>query len=949
MKTREIAMPPATKELSHVFFKPAFRLAGLTLCALVALAIIGAQGVGAYPIASYGISATDAAGESAIQAGSHPDLTTVFRLGVSGDGVEQNLRDVKVDFPPGLVFNPTVVPKCTKDQLSGGSYVTFGQCPTDTQVGILTVTFNAEIPGTYFDREYPLFNMISPLGRPGRIAAAVGPPLVNIDAAVRSSDGYGITAEVDDASQAISVRGSKVIIWGVPADPSHDAERIRPFPGGGGYIKGNPSSQPRLPFVSYFGNCSAGLRTTKLGLNTWQEETLNVVGFDHDLLGNAIVAEGCGQLDFAPAIEARPTTNLADSPSGLDVKLRVPQNNDPDGLSVANLKDASITLPAGMTVNPSSANGLEACSPAQVGLTSPVGQVPVRFNEAKIACPSASKLGTVQIDTPLLDDPLNGAIYLASQNENPFKSLLALYIVVEDVRTGVVIKLAGHAKADPGTGQLTVSFDENPQLPFDEFKVNLFSGPRASLKTPMACGNFTTTSTMTPWSSPEGADVTPSDTFGIVGGANNSACLRSEAEAPNAPTLRAGTTDPTAGAYAPFVLKLTRADGTAPIKAIDATLPKGLLGKLAGIPYCPDAALAAAAAKSGKAEQAAPSCPALSRVGGVTVGAGAGSNPFYATGQAYLAGPYKGAPLSLAVITPAVAGPFDLGTVVIRNALNVDPETAKIHAVSDPIPTILQGIPLDIRSIALTMDRPSFTLNPTSCDPMAIVGGATSVFNQTAALSNPFQVGGCKALGFKPRLKIDLKGGTKRSQYPALKATLKARPGDANIGKAVVSLPHSEFLAQNHIKTICTRVQFAANACPPRSIYGKARAFSPLLDKPLAGPVYLRSSSNPLPDLVADLNGQIRVALVGRIDSVRGGIRTSFESVPDAPVSKFVLEMAGGRKGLLENSRNLCKSTNKANVLLDGQNGKTADSTPVVTNDCGKKSKKKSAPKGSRR
>jgi hypothetical protein len=279
----------------------------------------------------------------------------------------------------------------------------------------------------------------------------------------------------------------------------------------------------------------------------------------------------------------------------------------------------------------------------------------------------------------------------------------------------------------------------------------------------MTCGRHTTVSTMVPWTTPFGANATSATSFDIVNGPNNAPCLKSDAEAPNKPTFTAGTADPTAGAFTPFVLKLARADGTQPIKAIDTTLPKGLLGKLAGISYCPDSALAAAAGKSGKAEQASASCPGSSQVGSVMVGAGAGSNPLYTPGKAYLAGPYKGAPLSLAVVTPVVAGPLDLGTVVVRNALSIDSETAKIHAVSDEIPTILQGIPLDIRSISLRMDKPQFTLNPTSCDPMSVLGSATSILGQVAALSNPFQVGGCNALGFKPTLAIDLQGATKRA------------------------------------------------------------------------------------------------------------------------------------------------------------------------------------------
>ncbi|HYJ21227.1 MAG TPA: hypothetical protein VEW07_04290, partial [Solirubrobacterales bacterium] len=649
---------------------------------------------------------------------------------------------------------------------------------------------------------------------------------------------------------------------------------------------------------------------------------------------------GCNELDFNPTIEARPTTNLADSPSGLEFDLEIPQNDAPNGVATAHLKDAVVTLPQGLTVNPSSANGLDACSPAQIGLTTPVGQADASFNKNPNACPDGSKLGTVEVQS-VLDHPLKGSVYLASQNQNPFNSLLALYLAIEDPESGLIAKLPGEVKADPVSGRLTAGFQDNPQLPVEELKVNFFGGARGALRTPPTCGSFTTTANLTPWSTPEGADAARTSSFSVSQGAGGGACPASAAQAPNKPSFSAGTVNPSAGVYTPFVLKLARADGSQEIKAIDTTLPKGLLGKLAGTSYCSDASLAAAAGKSGRAEQASPSCPATSLVGSVEVGAGAGPAPYYAQGKAYLAGPYKGAPLSLAVLTPAVAGPFDLGNVAVRVALNVNPESAQIRAVSDPIPTILQGIPLDVRSISLRMDRPSFTLNPTSCKKLAVDGSATSVFGQNALLSNPFQVGDCRLLGFKPKLAIKLKGGTKRSDYPALTATLTARPGDANIGRTVVALPHSEFLAQNHIKTICTRVQYAADTCPPGSIYGSARAFSPLLDQPLEGPVYLRSSSNPLPDMVVALNGRIDVDLVGRIDSINGGIRTSFESVPDAPVTKFVLSMQGGKKGLLENSRNLCMGTNRATVQMDGQNGKTYDSQPVVGNSCKKAKKKK--------
>jgi hypothetical protein len=604
-------------------------------------------------------------------------------------------------------------------------------------------------------------------------------------------------------------------------------------------------------------------------------------------------------------------------------------------------------LPAGMSVNPSSAAGLGGCTPEQVGLSTAVGDPVARFGGEPAQCPDDSKLGTVTIKTALLANPMPGEIYLAQPYQNPFNSLLALYIVVDDPQSGIRIKLAGDVSTDPQTGQLTITFGENPQLPFEEFKVSMFTGARAALRTPVVCGTHTTTSTMTPWSSPYLAPVNPTNSYDIDRAPAGGNCVSAESQAPNSPSFDAGTSDPTAGAYTPFTLRIARADGSQPIKAIRATLPKGLLGKLAGIPYCSDADLGAAAAKSGRDEQASPSCPGASQVGSVEVGAGAGPTPFHAPGKVYLAGPYKGAPLSLAVITPAVAGPFDLGTVVIRNALNVDPESTQITAVSDPIPSILKGIPLDIRTIDLSIDRNQFTLNPTNCNPTQVDGQTTSVFDQNAGLHDSFQVGGCGALAFAPKLTLNLKGGTRRAKYPALRVALDTGASSANIARAQVALPHSEFLAQNHIRTICTRVQFAASACPEAAIYGRATAWSPLLDQPLSGPVYLRSSDHKLPDLVADLRGQINVALVGRIDSFKGGIRTTFESVPDAPVSKFVLRMQGGKKGLLTNSRDICRTVNRATVQFDGQNGKIADSKPALRSaNCkgkGKRAHKKAA------
>jgi hypothetical protein len=878
---------------------------------------------------------------STTQAGAHPDLRTKFKLNTNPDGSPAGgtPRNLGLIIPRGLIGAPAATPTCPISKIYADENHVSEACPMNTVVGrvALTIFYSGSFP---LPLREAVFNINPYPGEPAAFAFNAVYP-VRIDTYLRADGDYGVTATATELTEGASLTASDLTLWGVPADhqgpgTETDMNTARSF--------GAPSGAPRVPFMTNPTECSGNPLTSSISLDTWQQP-VQTSSADYSL--GAIT--GCDQLEFEPTIDAQPTTNLADAPSGLDFELHMRQNPDPDDNATARLKDATVTFPAGLSVNPASANGLGACSLAQAGISAS-GQ----SNGQPVNCPNNSKLGIVEAVSPAIGHPLPGSLYLARQNENPFGSLLALYLVIEDPLSGVLVKLAGKVEADPNSGQLTTRFAGSPDLPVEDLGLHLFQGPRAALRTPTACGTHTTTSTLTPWSSPEGADAMPTSSFALTGGPGGGPCLPDGASAPNKPTFSAGTLDPTAKAFSPFVLKLTREDGSQPITTIDATLPKGLLGKLAGIPYCPDAALAAAAANSGKAEQASSSCPSASQVGTVNVGAGAGSEPFYATGKAYLAGPYKGAPLSLAILTPAVAGPFDLGTVVVRTALDVDPESAQIHAVSDPIPTILQGIPLDVRSIALNMSRPSFTLNPTNCAPMAVLGSATSVFDQSAALSDPFQVGDCGRLGFKPQLSIKLKGGTKRSDHPALTAVLKARPNDANIATTSVALPHSEFLAQNHIRTVCTRVQFAAAAgngaeCPAGSIYGSARAFSPLLDKAVEGPVYLRSSSNPLPDLVVALHGQIDVNLVGRIDSKNGGIRTSFDSVPDAPVSKFVLEMKGGKKGLLENSRNLCKTTNKASVQMGAQSGAELVLHPVVGNSCKTKAHKTNGKKHEKR
>jgi len=906
---------------------------------------------------------TSADGSTVTQAGSHPYQETIASLYLttnpndvasllaSGGG----LHELSVDLPRGDIVNPEATSHCAESELHSDQ-----GCPYASQVGTIALTLSLAGGFGQAAAIRPLYNMVSPPGHPAELAfEVISGTFIHVLGSVRSDGTFLLAAKTSDIPAIKTIGGVRTVLWGDPTAESHDSQRGACVIQNGNSPTLCPTERTHRALLTMPSSCGGPLTTTAR-IDDWFEPG-NFVTRSYestDLNGSPVGVDGCNQLQFEPTIESRPTTNLADSPSGLDFDLKQPQNEEFESLSTANLKDTTVALPQGMALNPSAGAGREACSSAQIGLATAVGQTPIRFSEEGAHCPDASKIGSVEVKTPLLEDPLEGNVYLAKPFDNPFGTLLGIYLAIDDPQTGTIAKLPGKVEADPQTGQLTTTFTESPELPLEDVKLHLFNGPRAALTTPQTCGTYTTTSELTPWSTPEGADAHPTDSFETTTSPNGGACPRSPGEAANRPSFSAGTISPQAGSYSPFVLHLAREDGTQRISGIDTTLPEGLTGKLAGVAQCPEAAIAAAKAREapnqGAAEIQSPSCPASSEVGTADVAAGSGITPLHVQGHAYLAGPYEGAPISLVVITPAVAGPFDLGVVTTRVALHVDPETARIHAVSDPLPQILDGIPLDVRSIALELGRPDFSLNPTSCDPMAVGGSVTSALGMSQALSSPFQVGGCSALPFKPKLSVKLKGGTRRGDFPALTAIATAKPGEANIGSVAVTLPHSAFLEQGHIGTVCTRVQFAqgavpGEACPKRSIYGKATAITPLLAQPLSGPVYLRSSSHQLPDLVVALHGQVDVVLDGRVDSVKGALRNTFEAVPDAPVTKFVLKMQGGRKGLIVNSRNLCASTNRATVLMDGQNGKTHDTRPVVKAKCGGKGRKRRHRKGHER
>lgn len=884
--------------------------------------------------------ASDEAGAMPV-AGSQPFVAT-FDVAVSRvkDGrPSQALRNVAAELPDGLVVNPRATTKrCKMDELSlAPARNPVETCPPESQVGQAFLVIGA--PAT--NLVVPLYNMVPPPGAAAALAFEAAQTLVVIRGGL--SGGFRLTAASNELLGRFSVSEVALTLWGDPSDPRHDPMREGGKDAPGGCLFG-------------FNGCSVAPSPTRLlsmptsctepgdfsvTVDTWLggHAIATVPLTDRNFASQSI--EGCGDLVFTPSIESRPTSTTADSPSGLEFKIHQPQDFSVGGRSTAALKDVRVTLPEGMTLNAAAANGLAACTEAQMGYQ-PEGSK-IRFATSPQSCPDAAKIGTLEASTPLLEEQLPGAVYVAKPFDNPFGSLLAIYLAIEDEETGIVAKLAGKVEPDPKTGQLTARFTDNPQLPIEDIDLHFFGGDRATLKTPLTCGTKTTTTTLTPWSTPEGADASPTDSFATSVAAAPGPCPGSEAEAPNAPSFSAGTVNPLAGAYSPFVLRIARADGTQRITGIETMLPQGLVGKLAGIPYCPESAIALAKSREapdrGKEEQASPSCPAASEVGSVQVTAGAGNAPIPVSGHAYLAGPYKGAPLSMVVVVPGVAGPFDLGNVVNRIALNVGEFDARIHAVSDPLPTIIDGIPLNVRSVEVRLDRAGFTLNPTSCEAMAIDGSVTTPAGQTASLTNRFQVGDCKRLAFKPKLELRLSGATKRTGHPALKAVLTFPQGatSANIARAQVGLPHSEFLDQGNLDQVCKQADLKAGTCPKSSVYGHAKAWSPLLDKPLEGPVYLGVGFGySLPALVADLNGQIRFLLKSKVDTTKqDGIRNTFEAAPDAPVSRFVLEMKGGPKyGLLQNSENICAKTQRASVAFRAHNGKVRHLTPKIANGC---------------
>jgi len=874
----------------------------------LAVAALLATGLAACPAAA---APTDYAFETATasvstaRAGARPDFNTVIKFTQEADppfAPFGRTRDLSFELPRGMVGNPNNVAQCTAEELPPDFSNGLASCPQDSQVGVTRVDVATE-PNTLTT---PIYNMKPPAS--GNVVARLGFNVtffpVYIDVRLRSASDYGLTATITSPPSQLPLIKADTTLWGVPASSAHDAER---FSFAEGLFCSGPCGEPKssgLAPTAFISNpTSCGPQSVGIAADSYLEPERVIRATAP--LPDTVECEGVG---FEPSLRITPTSRVAGGPTGLEADLRIPQDESGKGVSTSELRTATVTLPPGMTINPSAADGLAACSAAQVGLGT----------DGASECPDAAKIGSATVISPSLSGPLSGAIY---QRTPEAGNLFRLWLVTDEL--GVHLKLPGEVHADPVTGQLTASFADAPQLPAEEIELDFKGGARAPLRNPSACGTYRSHYVLAPWSGrpPVSGEAPMTVDQGCPGGGFD-------------PGLDAGVANPVAGLHSPFAATVVREDGEPNVSALEMTLPRGELAKLAGVQVCPGALAATGA------------CPAASRVGSLSVAVGAGTLPLWipqpgkAPTAIYLSGPYEGAPYSLAFVVPAQAGPFDLGTVVTRAAIDVDPESTQVTVRSDPLPQILEGVPVLYRQIHAAVDRPGFALNPTSCQRMSVGARIAATDGRVATPRSRFQVGSCGQLRFKPKLSIRLFGATTRGGNPKLRAVLRAAPGEANIATATVALPHSEFLDNAHIGTVCTRVQFAAESCPERSIYGQAMAKTPLLDRPLLdrplrGPVYLRSSSHELPDLVADLRGQIHVVLDGRIDSVRGGIRTVFAAVPDAPVSRFVLTMAGGGKGLLENSTNLCRGTHRATLEMRGHNGAALHATPVVKPSCG--------------
>jgi hypothetical protein len=885
-----------------------------TFAALAVMALLASASASASEgIQSFSIS------PSTTQAGGHPDIELSFSL--ESPGEPESAQDVIVNTPQGIFGNPNAVSRCSSADFA------LTQCPSSSQVGLITVYANYKGNPNRLLGTAPIFDRET-VGDETSLFSFIVPTLnipVKIPVAVRTAGDFGLRFTVAGLTQLAPVSGAEATFWGFPAEESHDAQRF------GKGAPGEPAGCPGVadtscvgapipaaitvhPLINNPSLCTGQDLTARIAVRTYQDP-------EEPSEGTATypATTGCYSMTFDPVLFANLTTSQADSPSGLDLRMKAPQ---PLGFAStpSSIHAVTLTLPEGLTINPDAADGQRACSDADANFGT----------EAPAKCPDNAKIGSFAIHTPALDGTLGGAIYIAEPKPG---DQYRLFLVVDGF--GIHGKFVGSFRPDPGTGRVTAVFESLPETPFEEFELHLFASDRGLLATPTHCRLYEVEGDYFPWND-KLPDRRSTQFLSIDAGPDGSPCP-GEAR-PFAPRLVAGTNLPIAGAFSDFTLKLDRDDGHQFLGDLNFTMPPGFTGDLRGISYCPEGQIAAAAQNPGRTEQAFPSCPASSLIGTTNVAAGPGSHPFHAIGRMYLAGPFKGAPLSLAAITPALAGPYDYGTQVVRVALHVDPLTAQVRALSDTVPSIIGGIPIRMRSIQVNIDRPNFTINPTNCSPMSVGSQGIGDQGTIADFSSYFHAVNCRALAFKPRMTIRQLGSRKdthRSSNPRLQLDLKTRPRDANVKSITVTLPKAYAIDQTHLGNICSERELATSDCAGRQPMGKAATATPLLDQPLSGLAYAVSGSGGLPRLAFILNGQVK--LVPRADTrtVKGRLQTTVPVIPDAPIGHFRLRLFGGKQGYLVNTRDVCGRQPVIDVDYVGQNGKSYSQAIKVKAPCG--------------
>ena len=882
----------------------------------------------AFGVEEFSMQAENADGSPDTQAGSHPfQLTATTTLNQTSEAPFQPAqpKDLRFKLPAGLVGNPTPFPQCTNAQFSSLVEDIANECAPDTAVGVAVVTIDEPKFLHEITLPIPVFNLVPAPGEPARFGFVLFDNPVLLDTSVRTGGDYGITVSVNNTTELPAFLASRVTLWGVPGDPRHNQSRgwgcllsqfgFKPCVSSVG--SGAPPSFLTLPT-----SCSGPLQTT-LEADSWANpgNVLSQTYTFQNASGEAFGLDGCNRELFEPSLSATPDGTAGSTPTGLTTTIHVPQETltTANGLAESAVRETTFTLPVGVQLSPAAGDGLLACSMAQFALES----------HSAPACPEASKVATVEIKSPLLPEALTGSIYLATQEENPFGSLVALYLYAEDPTAGVIIKVPGKVSLDPVTGQITTVFPNNPQLPFSELDAHFFGSDRAPLSTPALCGAYQTTASLVPWSG--NAPVESSSTFDITSGPDHTPCANPR---PFQPGFEAGTTSVQAGGYSPLTLTMDRPDADQTLGKLSVVFPPGVSAGLQGVKLC-------------EAPQAAAGqCPAESQIGQVAASAGLGGDPYpVETGKAYITGPYEGDPFGVEIVVPAIAGPFNLGTEVVRAKIDVDPTDAHLTVVSDPLPTILDGIPLQIQHVNVTVNRPGFVFNPTSCEPMKITGELESTEGAKADVATPFQVTNCAALSFKPEFKVSTGAHTSRVDGASLHVDLtlpKAPQGtQANVAKVKVSLPKQLPSPLKTLQKACTEKAFAENpsSCPVASRVGEAHVSTPVLEGGLSGPAYFVSHGGAkYPELILVLAGEdgVTVQVHGETFISKAGITSAtFNTVPDVPFSGFELTLPQREYPAITANGNLCKGTLIMPTEFVGQNGvKITQNTKIAVTGC---------------